>query len=289
MRKATMDIGEMAAQCGFARYALLPAPVPGWISVLITAMPFHWFGRWEKGNAEVSAYYFASQRANQGIHRVVDELTEQGVRAEVRWELPQKPLAQSAGFGSIGKNTLVRNEAWGSCFVLQTLLCDLPPETLSEPMPAPTCGSCRLCMEACPSGAITEEGFRIEKCLRNCMLRGEPAPEAYRAGMGTRYLGCEICQRVCPHNGGLPEVEPLEQSLFAIEKLLRAGGNDLEAIAKSIGRNEARKERLQAQACLAAGNSGDAHYLPLLLPLTEHPRTVIAKHACWAVQRLSNC
>ncbi len=303
----------LSTQCGFSHAALLPvrpldayflaptkensrgifedpyAKLPEVKSVLIAAMPFHWHTPWSGGNAEVSAFYFQSQKAHAAIRDVAAQLSALGAKVCNFQELPQKVLGREAGLGVQGRNSLLRNTAWGSCLTLRMLLTDIEPE--AEPVrpfaDTPACGACRRCVDACPTGALDGNGgLDRSRCLRGFMMQAEPVPEALRAPMGTRLLGCEICQRACPHNQSVPCVFPEDQGVFAIDKLLAGARSDLDEIAGRIGWNEARLRRVQAQAALAAGNSGDARYLPALRALENHEQPAIAGHARWAIAML---
>ncbi|MCL1963947.1 MAG: hypothetical protein FWF69_02665 [Firmicutes bacterium] len=300
----------LSARCGFAAAALMPAVsvagcapnaeaqkqriindpavlLDGAASVLVAAMPFAWHAPWQKGVAEVSAFYFTSQRAHGAIAGLAARLRALGVRVCDRQNLPQKPLGQSAGFGAMGRNTLLRNNAWGSCFTLRVLTTDIPPQPEITAFPASLCGQCFRCADACPTGALDGQGnLDTTRCIRSHMMTGEVTPEWIREKMGTRLLGCEICQRVCPYNAGVRIVPPQEEP-FAIETLLAADRQALDNIGRAIGWNEARLQRVQAQAALAAGNSGDARYLPALAALMDHPRHAVRAHAAWAFERLN--
>ncbi|HIQ63632.1 MAG TPA: hypothetical protein IAA66_08640 [Candidatus Avichristensenella intestinipullorum] len=265
------------------------ALMPGARSVLVLAVPFSWFAPWPDGHAEVSAFYFASQRAHLALRALADALQARGVRVQARQTLAAKVWGMRAGLGVQGRNTLLKNDVWGSRFALRTLVCDLPAEDAPpDPLPARACGDCRRCVEACPTGALDGRGnLATERCLRAHMLCGAPVPEPLRALMGARLLGCEICQRVCPANASAACVPP-DAKPFALETLLRAQKADLLPIAQRIGANEARAGRLRAQAALAAGNSGDASLIPLLRALVSAPTQAVAEHARWALARMEN-
>ena len=71
----------------------------------------------------------------------------------------------------------------------------LPPDLMLEEADHPLhCGDCRACIDACPTGALDEECFHREKCLRNWMMSGQPVPEALRPYMGNRLMGCDECK-----------------------------------------------------------------------------------------------
>lgn len=300
---------EAALQFGFARAVMLPAdPVveyapapsdmrvahidphallPGARSVLVMAMPFAWHTPWPQGTAEVSAYYFHSQVAHVAMRGLAAHLEAQGVAVSTDQHLPLKLLGRNAGYGVMGRNCLLRNDAWGTCFALRLLVTDIAPKgTLPPPMPATPCGDCTRCAKACPTDALLGNGrLNTARCMRVHMLSGRPVPEALRAPMGQRLLGCEICQRACPHNRYSASMPP-PQGPFGIDQLLTADRAVLDALGALIGRNEARRLRIQAQAALVAGNTGSAAYLPPLEALAAGGEPAVQAHAAWAIDQI---
>lgn len=299
----------MAARHGFARAVLVPARTldeyrpnaeavrhgilrdPRALlaqakSVLVVAMPFLWYAAWPKQCAEVSVFYFISQQAQQSILALAGSLRDMGITVDERQKLPAKLWGREAGLGVIGRNSLLMNPAWGSCYALRTLVTDIPVAQVPRPADMDGCAGCRRCVEACPTGALDGRGgVDTEKCLRAHMLQGKTIPEELRPLMGTRLVGCEICQRVCPYNTRIPCVEAEDTQCFSIDRLLRGKPEDLTAVGKHIGPNYARKLRIQTQAALAAGNSGRPEYLPPLAELAGEGGTV-AEHARWAMERI---
>jgi len=116
----------------------------------------------------------------------------------------ERVYAQHAGIGWIGKNTCVINPQIGSWTFLAAIICSLP---LDVDAPAlDQCGTCALCIEACPTHAIVSPGvLDATKCISYLTIefKGDVA-ESQRRGIGSHVYGCDICQEVCPWNATAP-------------------------------------------------------------------------------------
>lgn len=316
MKPTAADAVRMAREAGFARAALVPARVlTGYVpnaeavrhgiegdpfrvlenakSVLVAMRGFRWFSAWPQGCGEVAAYYFHSNAAYAAIRGVAALLREGGAQAEDSQKIPAKAWATLAGFGAPGRNALLHATGFGTCLTLQTLLTDIEPDETRASLPDvprlidAECGACRRCVDACPTGALDGRGgLDPARCLRAFQLRGETAPEEMREKQGVRFLGCEICQRVCPRNAAVSPLPPPCPETFALEKLLRFEGETRERARAILGANYARLRRVLAQALIAAGNSGETSLLPLVEALRGHEAPAIAAHADWACARL---
>src|SRR5437867_3702322 len=113
-----------------------------------------------------------------------------------------REAAARSGVGFYGKNTMLITRRHGSWVLLGTLVTDVE----IEPTPALEldCGSCTLCVDACPTGALDEPGtLDSTRCLSYWTHASAPIPEEYREELGDQVYGCDICQDVCPWNRGV--------------------------------------------------------------------------------------
>src|SRR5205823_8311547 len=113
-----------------------------------------------------------------------------------------REAASRSGVGFYGKNTLLITRRHGSWVVLGTLVTDAELEPTARL--DLDCGSCRLCIDACPTGALDEPGtLDSTRCLSYWTQAPAPIPVEYRARLEDSVYGCDICQDVCPWNRGV--------------------------------------------------------------------------------------
>ncbi|MBK8231355.1 MAG: tRNA epoxyqueuosine(34) reductase QueG [Candidatus Eisenbacteria bacterium] len=169
------------------------------------------------GLPKVSRYAWGDdyhQVVGEKLHALLAEV--QRLRPDVRSRIAcdtspvmDKAFAAAAGLGWIGKNTCLIHPRQGSWFFLGSLFVDL--EIASDPPVRDLCGSCRRCLDACPTGAFPAP-YQLDarRCIAywNIEHRGD-LPEPWPAAIGEWMVGCDICQDVCPWNRkALPSTEP---------------------------------------------------------------------------------
>jgi epoxyqueuosine reductase len=207
--------GEMAWMRRTAgRRADVRNVVPGARSVIVTATIYNVDRRYstevaERGTARISRYAWGDDYHDvlaARLARLLNWMREASsepfdARAYVdTGPVQERVYAQYAGLGWIGKNTCLINERVGSWLFLSEIICTLPLEPDAPALDR--CGTCTLCIEACPTGAITEPHvLDATRCVSylTIELRGD-IPDAHRAAMRTHTYGCDICQDVCPYN-----------------------------------------------------------------------------------------
>ncbi|HEX4929360.1 MAG TPA: 4Fe-4S double cluster binding domain-containing protein, partial [Gaiellaceae bacterium] len=154
-------------------------------------------------------------------------------------------------------------------------------------------GSCTLCIDACPTGALDEPGtLDSTRCLSYWTQAPASVPEPYRAAMGAFVYGCDICQDVCPWNRGVerrraaaqpaPGVEP---SISLIDWLEADGDELVERYDRLyVPRNDPRW--LRRNALVAAGNVGGAAERVAVERYTHDEDGLLREHAEWARDRI---
>lgn len=218
--------------------------------------------------------------------------------------LMERELAMRAGIGWFGKNTLLIGPRRGSYFFLGVLLTDLELEP-SAPFEREHCGSCRSCLDACPTGALLgrdERGAPVmdaSRCISylTIELRG-PIPEALRPAIGNRVFGCDICQEVCPwnHRFSAPTVEteymstpggPNGRSLLELAaELLDLSGKAFLRRYRDSPLSRPRRNGMLRNVCVALGNWGSEEARPLLDRAARDHSPLVREHAEWALARL---
>jgi epoxyqueuosine reductase len=173
----------------------------------------------------------------------------------------ERAHAERAGLGWIGKHGCLINPDLGSWLFLSAIACSLPLAP-DEPV-LDRCGTCTLCIEACPTGAIVEPHvLDARRCLSylTIELRRE-IPEPLRAAVGNRIFGCDICQDVCPWNQSAARSDdPAWQPRPALERplvrdLWAMGDDELAGLTRGSAMSRAGVAGLRRNLAVAIANS----------------------------------
>nr|WP_274705737.1 tRNA epoxyqueuosine(34) reductase QueG [Salipiger pentaromativorans] len=204
----------------------------------------------------------------------------------------EKPLGQAAGLGWQGKHTNLVSRELGSWFFLGAIFTTL--ELAPDGAERDHCGSCRACLDACPTDAFPAP-YRLDarRCISYLTIEHKgPVDEALRPLLGNRIYGCDDCLAACPWNKfaqAAREVkyharpELLAPSLASLAALDDAAFRALFSGSpiKRIGR-----DRFVRNVCYAIGNSGDPALRPAVQALCDDPDSAVRDAARWAVARL---
>jgi epoxyqueuosine reductase len=209
----------------------------------------------------------------------------------------ERALATAAGLGWTGKNTCLIHPKLGSFGFLAVLLTslDVSPEDKRAELVRDHCGTCRRCLDACPTGALIAP-YRMDatKCISYLTIEHKGAIEpGLMEGMGRQVFGCDICQDVCPWNrkapiGADPELAPRDELVNpALEWLASMDERSFEQAFNGSPVRRAGYTGMQRNAAIAMGNSGERDFVPRLREWAEAADEGLRAAARWAIQKLN--
>ena len=240
------------------------------------------------------------KRVQQLADKIQSEIGPFGFRAFVdSAPVLEKAIAEQAGLGWIGKNTLVLNRKAGSYFFLSELFVDLPLP-VDEPHSSEHCGRCTACLDICPTNAfVGPYVLDARRCISYLTIELKNAiPEDLRPLIGNRIYGCDDCQLVCPWNkfaqrSPLPDFDPREGLTGATLIELFSWSED-EFLRRTEGSPIRRigHERWLRNIAVAMGNAlsavvgeeGDA-LRQALATRSAQPGALVREHVAWALER----
>ena len=212
----------------------------------------------------------------------------------------ERELAQRAGLGWFGRNTMLIHPRRGSWFFLGVLLLDVELEP-AAPFPLDHCGSCTRCLDACPTGALLgrdDEGAPVmdaRRCISYLTIEHRGAiPRDLRGAIGNRIYGCDICQEVCPFNAPkLVEItrEPGLKAREHVAGRLLIDLMEMDEIAwDDFSRGSALRRGKRAgflrNVAVALGNWGSPAAVPALVRALGDGEPLVRGHAAWALGRV---
>jgi epoxyqueuosine reductase len=270
-------------------------------SVLMLALPYRTEESKEckPGEGRISRYAWGPgdyhDVIHDKLHALADWLREKVPGAECRGVVDSAPLLERefavlAGLGWIGKNTLLLNKPAGSYFFLAALLTnlDLPAD---EPFATDHCGSCRACLDACPTQAFPQPYvLDATKCISYLTIElRDSIPQELRAGLGDWLFGCDVCQDVCPWNHRAPlsgeiAFQPREDEnpvdLIALFDLDDAGFKER---FRHSPLWRAKRRGILRNAAIVLGNQRDEKAIPALIRGLNDSEPLIRGAAAWAL------
>jgi epoxyqueuosine reductase len=228
------------------------------------------FGRVSK-YARTRDYHRVIEKAEVKLARFIDRELVPGARTKLYVDygpLMERPWAARAGFGFLGKHTLLIHPQEGSFHFLAALVTTAVIEAPPPAIPDRTagCGDCRRCIDACPTGAITGPWeFDARRCVSYLTIeKSGPVPEEFWPLQSGYLFGCDICQDVCPYNQsrakpvqGSPLGEELVPERLSLVRLLEEADEFLaELEGKSSPLKRAGAESLRRNAVIVASENG---------------------------------
>ena len=211
----------------------------------------------------------------------------------------EREFSERGALGFVAKNTMLIAPGLGSYVVLGELLLDVDVTHSDEVQASkPRCGSCRSCLDACPTGAFVDEYvLDARRCISYLTIEHRGSiPRELRAAIGTWIFGCDICQEVCPFNagsGGKDEPAPelsardLEHALPDLVAMATQPSNQLRRFVRRTSMRRASRDQILRNVAVALGNTGDARAVPALAHLVVHRSSMVREHAAWALGHLA--
>ena len=259
----------------------------------------------EKLSARVARYvwsdYYAQLR--ESLRQIAKQLESDGFRAVVLADdnsIVDREVAYQAGLGWFGKNSNLLIAGAGSYFVLGCVVTNAPLVFEEKPVDD-GCGSCRRCLDNCPTQAIIAPGvIDANKCLAWLLQKPGVFDRDFRVALGDRLYGCDDCQEVCP-----PTVRFEKRASIVVDELFKHDDRttawvsvqkillaDDESLLKEFGAwyiANRDPKWLRRNALVILGNIGDANdklVVELLQKYCNHSDAILRSHAVWAAARL---
>ncbi len=238
------------------------------------------------------------KRLQQLAERIIAVIGPFGYRAFVdSAPVLEKAIAEQAGLGWIGKNTLVLNRKAGSYFFLGELFVDLPLPT-DPPQASEHCGKCTACLDICPTQAfVGPYQLDARRCISYLTIEYKGSiPEDLRPLIGNRVFGCDDCQLVCPWNRfARPTAERDFSPRHGLDNAELAAlfrWDEQEFLAQTEGSpvRRAGYERWLRNLAVGLGNAPTTvAVVEALNARRDHPSTLVREHVEWALGRHGQC
>ncbi len=205
--------------------------------------------------------------------------------------LIDREIAKKAGIGWYGKNCSIINDEFGSFIFLGYILTDL--ELAEDQIVKEKCGDCKLCINACPVGAI-QEGYSIntKRCISYLTQTKDRIPYELREKMGTKIYGCDTCQQVCPKNKEIRKsktkefIPKMTNGIIDIKEIMTMSNKEFKAKYGSMSGAWRGKNILKRNVIIALANNGDKNCTELLKDALNDESPMIREYATWALIKI---
>ena len=226
----------------------------------------------------------------------------------------EREWAARAGIGFVGKNAMMISRRHGNWLFLAAIFTKVelePDEPIRKKIENRVtersdssaskidhpigllCGKCTRCLDACPTDAFPRPGVvDSRRCISYQTIENKGIiPRELRAGIGHHIYGCDVCLEVCPWNRFAREGRRLllaarhDINEISLREILELTPVRFAEVFRKTAIKRLKIVGLLRNACVVAGNSGDATLLPQLVRLAQHESAVVRAHAVWAVLR----
>ena len=299
----TMDY--LATDRSRARRANPHEILPECKSILVLATPYSPPSPSRRGDGgEVNGGEVASYAWGDDYHDILPARMKelvQFIEAQVggplknRWytdtgPILERDLAQRAGIGWIGRNTCLIHPKHGSYFLLSEILLDLPLEP-DPPFLTDHCGTCRRCIEACPTDCILpDRTIDARRCISYLTIElKDDIPIGLREKIGNWVFGCDVCQMVCPWNRFADQADPAFEAKSPFHPLteeLTLSTQEFNQRFKRSPVKRAKRRGYLRNIAVALGNTGDMLALPVLQNALSDEERIVREHAEWAIEKI---
>lgn len=292
------NMDYLASERGRIRRADPKQILPECRSVLVLAIPYSPIPQ-NEAHPNIAAYAFGDDYHDiipPRLQEIVAFIEEQvGHPISNRYytdtgPILERELAQRAGLGWIGKNSMLINPQAGSTFLLAVILLGIELEP-DDPFPTDHCGTCTRCIDACPTQCILpNRTLDARHCISYLTIENKgDIPEDLRPHIQNWIFGCDICQQVCPWNRFSQPADPALELKIPLpvltEDLLLSSVEFNQRFKKSPVKRAKRRGYLRNLA-VAVGNKGDENDVPILEITAQDEDLLVREHARWAVQKL---
>jgi epoxyqueuosine reductase len=195
--------------------------------------------------------------------------------------LSDREIAYKSGLGYYGKNNFIISDAYGSAINIGYILIDQAFYEETNKI-SDQCGTCTLCMHACPGQAILEDGFEVNQCIAQLTQTKNELNYSERELIDKNIYGCDICQRVCPKNKKISSYS-LEASQIDLIDLIHLSNSEFKNKFKDKGFSWRGNSVIKRNAIIALGNEKSKENFDVLLFLLDHPSLAIKKYTLWAL------
>lgn len=251
-------------------------------------------------------YHGTIQKRLLELHRWIEASVAAPVEGRVYVDtgpILEREMAVRAGIGWFGKNTMLIDPKRGSYFFLGLLLLDLDLDA-DAPFQEDHCGTCRSCLDACPTGALLGRDasgapvMDAPRCISYLTIEHRGSiPVDLRPLMGNRVYGCDICQEVCPWNERF--TRPAEDEAYRAregldgpslvelaDQLLSLDDSGFRELFRDSPIKRAKRPGLLRNVCVALGNWGASEAVPVLVRALDDAEALVRGHAAWALGRI---